>query len=608
MLSRVFGLDDYLQLQPAVALPIHIVAEGMAILVAMFVFSTIWHTKDKATSWQIHTGLAFLTVGLLDTIHLLTYPGMPGPWTADPRLSAFFWTVTRFMLAVSMMSGLFIPSMERRPAATVYVGLLWIGVFVFTTIYVGRTVLDHLPVYMEENENSFWKMAVEGILILLYGLSGYFYWLRKDEASVNHQGDLIAAGLGLSALTELSFMLFNLPYDTINLSGHLLKIVSYAFFYNAIFISQVQSPFEELARRRAEQRVRTVALMNSSKDGLAFYSGKHGAWMCNTAFGELFGIDEEVINFDNTDLFYRSIKMKIKETEKLLALLQSELSSGSVSPLGPIRLSMQAETNRQVDMYANPVQTNDQRVGWLLIFRDVTKDEEVHRLRSEYFSVATHEIRTPLASIDGYIELAMEPDLEPSERKQFLLQAKANLERLHHLVSNILDLEKLQANPAHARRQCLNIETLLMPQIENYNLLAAKKGLEFHAQIDANLPGIYGDEVRLGQAVSNLLSNAIKYTPSGSCGIKVSAEGKMIAIEVWDTGIGLGPDEKAHLFERFYRAENEVTRRTIGTGLGLSIVKAIAEAHGGRIEATSQSGRGTKFTMHLPGCNCEKSE
>ncbi|ABZ84238.1 two-component sensor histidine kinase [Heliomicrobium modesticaldum Ice1] len=580
-------------------LPLHIIIEGAGIVVSMFVFSTIWHTREKASSWLVFVGSSFWVVGMLDSLHILTYPGMVASALANVQLCVLFECLSRLLLAGAMLTTLLISPVKRVSLRkSLFIFLSAVALFLAIVASLFAYVLPN-PQLLNEQDLAWLRNAVMATVFAFNLLGAWLYWQRGKEQK-SDQGRLIAGGLALGALSAGAFFLEASVSLSFYVITHLLKVLSYGFFYQAIFIYQVKIPFEELARRRSAHRARMVALMNASKDGIAFYTSKHGEWVCNASFGELFGIDEEVLHFDDTDLFYRAIQDKLEEPEKVAAILQQDLQRDVVERLGPWRVSVLSEPARSVDLYLNPVEVKREVLGWLLIFRDVTKETEFHRLRSEYFSAATHEIRTPLASIDGYIDMALEPGVAAEEQRHYLNQAKANLSRLHQLVSNILDLEKLQASLPGHRFQLLAVETLLTPIADNYAILAAKKGLQFRCDIAPGLPLLYGDEIRLGQALSNLLSNAVKYTLAGSCGIQASLKEDKIRIDVWDTGIGLSELEMRHLFERFYRAENEVTRKTTGTGLGLSIVKTIIESHGGEIAVSSHLGRGTTFTILLP--------
>ncbi|MBM7866062.1 hypothetical protein GTO89_06110 [Heliobacterium gestii] len=590
---------DKTRLKADLMVPLHLAMEGAGVVVSMFIFSTIWHTREKATTWLVYVGISFWIIGMVDALHLLSKPMLAVSSLYSAHVSAVFGCLSRLILAGAMLGGLFISPLNRLSLRE---SLLWLVAAATMLSVVALSLFTNIAHYPEQvNEERLRGFTDATMVTAVIGdlVTAWFYWRRGDEERRN-QWKRIAAGLILSALSAAVIFLEDVVPGGFFFSSHFLKVISYAFFYQAIFIRQVKTPFEELARRRSEHRARMVAMMNASKDGIAFYTRKHGDWICNASFGEMFGSDEEVLTFDNTDLFYRAIQAKLDEPEKVAALLQNELQREEAERLGPWRIHVLSEPCRTVDLYLNPVEVERNIFGWLLLFCDVTKEIEFHRLRSEYFSAATHEIRTPLASIDGYIELALEPGVPVDERRHYLKQAKSNLSRLHQLVSNILDLEKLQASPPGHRFQPLDVETLIHAIADNYAILAARKGLQFQCEIAPALPPLCGDEIRLGQALSNLLSNAIKYTPDGCCGIHASRQGEQVRIEVRDTGIGLSEREMNQLFERFYRAENEVTRKTTGTGLGLSIVKTIVESHGGEITVASQWGRGTTFVILLP--------
>jgi signal transduction histidine kinase len=231
------------------------------------------------------------------------------------------------------------------------------------------------------------------------------------------------------------------------------------------------------------------------------------------------------------------------------------------------------------------------------------KVQEANRLKTEFVTVVTHELRSPLTSIAGYLDLLLEEEgHEGAEAREAYLQiVKRNTDRLLALINDLLDLARLEAGKLELKRVPLDLEGLirevsgaLRPQIE-------AKGQHLHLDLAAPLPVVAGDPERLTQVLLNLVSNAHKYTPQGGdITIATRAERAGVCIAVQDTGIGLSSEEQRQLFTKFFRAQQPLVREVGGTGLGLAIARALVELHGGTITVVSTPGQGSTFKVTLP--------
>jgi signal transduction histidine kinase len=229
--------------------------------------------------------------------------------------------------------------------------------------------------------------------------------------------------------------------------------------------------------------------------------------------------------------------------------------------------------------------------------------QEVNQLKSEFVSLVSHELRTPLTAISGYLDLLTEvPGDQATAKQQELLGiVKRNAERLVELIDDLLDLSRIESGKVELRITAVDIVSvitevvgLLGPQIE-------AKGQHLSFDRTQSLPAVAGDAERVRQIVINLLSNAQKYTPQGGrIWLTGRAEDGWVCIDVRDNGIGLSPDEQAHLFDKFFRARRPATQSVEGTGLGLPITRVLVEMHGGELTVTSAPGEGSTFTFTLP--------
>lgn len=220
----------------------------------------------------------------------------------------------------------------------------------------------------------------------------------------------------------------------------------------------------------------------------------------------------------------------------------------------------------------------------------------VDKMKDDFISIAAHELRTPLTAIKGYADLVSEISGLSESDKQRVERIKISADRLTFLVNDILDVSRLSQGRMVFNFQISNISGIIEKTIEILKIEADKKGLSLEYKKSV-LPHISIDPIRFEQAMVNLIGNAIKYTSKGKIEIFTSQENKKLYIRVADTGFGISAEDQKHLFEKFFRIQNQETREIIGTGLGLWITKELIEKMGGTIMIESIKGVGAHFII-----------
>ena len=229
---------------------------------------------------------------------------------------------------------------------------------------------------------------------------------------------------------------------------------------------------------------------------------------------------------------------------------------------------------------------------------------ELDRLKDEFVGMISHDLRTPLTSISGYVELLRDGEAGPLNPEQggFLEVVARNANRLLRLVDDLLFAARLQSGRLDVQHLEVDLAALAEHAVEGASPRAEEKGVA--VRFEQTGPGeVLGDAGRLAQLLDNLVTNAVKFTSEGTVTVRVGREGDTVSVEVEDTGIGIPDEAQEQLFDRFFRAPNAVSRQIQGTGLGLFIADAIVEAHGGRIALTSSEGHGTTFRVELPAAS-----
>jgi signal transduction histidine kinase len=232
--------------------------------------------------------------------------------------------------------------------------------------------------------------------------------------------------------------------------------------------------------------------------------------------------------------------------------------------------------------------------------RDITRFRQAEEIKSTFVSIVSHELKTPVALIKGYVSTLRREDAswDPAIVQDSLAVIEEEADRLTELIENLLDATRLQAGVLSINQADVSLPELSKRIAERLRTQTSIH--EIRVDFPPDFPIILGDEDRLAQVLSNLISNAIKYSPSGGI-IRISGEVRRehVMICVSDEGPGIAPDDIPHVFDRFYRA-TDASRKTKGAGLGLYLARAVVEAHGGRIWVDPKPGQGARICFFLP--------
>ncbi len=359
-----------------------------------------------------------------------------------------------------------------------------------------------------------------------------------------------------------------------SISGDNERIIAALADYAAIAIGNAQ-----LYERLERERNKLETILREVASGVLVVDPAGKLQFVNRMAAELFQIEGEWLG----QPFARLI-----QHARLLELLQS-----------PSERSQRDEIELPDGRVFAALRTPIEGVGYAIVLQDITHLKKLDRIKSDFVTAVSHDLRSPLTAILGYVELIERAGPVNELQRQFIAKVQSSVDQITHLISDLLDLGKIEAG-LDTRMEVLKLEDLIRQAARQAAEGAASKGLRFELQVEDGLPPMRGDALRLLQMLNNLLDNAIKYTdPGGRVRLTAGVEDGQIILRVSDTGMGIPATDQPHLFDKFFRARN-VPEGTSGTGLGLSIVKSIVESHQGRIWVDSAMGEGTTFSVVFP--------
>ncbi len=269
---------------------------------------------------------------------------------------------------------------------------------------------------------------------------------------------------------------------------------------------------------------------------------------------------------------------------------------------------VELENGKVLSVHLAPVMWRSTFLGTVSIFRDITREVQVDRMKSEFIANVSHELRTPMTSIKGYAEIMLmgaSGELSP-QQTHFLEIIKSNAERLNVLVNDLLDISRVESGRVSLSYSTLNFTEIAEDMVSDIRRRSREenKPMQFELRVEPDVPLISGDVERMRQVLANLVSNAYNYTPeNGWVQIHIHCtDAKEVQVDVQDNGIGIQPKDQMRVFERFYRGNDPLVLATAGTGLGLAMARTLIEMHGGNIwfQSSGVPGEGSLFSFTIP--------
>lgn len=362
-----------------------------------------------------------------------------------------------------------------------------------------------------------------------------------------------------------------------------------------------------MLRKEQEEASRSQAILESVADGVLVTSFDNRVSFVNASVQLILGSQAEGLVGQPLEAFGRLFG---EPGQAWIAAIRRWSENPTLYAAGETYAErIELSNNRIALIHLAPVILEDDFLGTVSILRDITREVEVDRLKSEFVATVSHELRTPMTAIKGYVEMLMMGAVGAVNENQahFLEIVRNNIDRLNTLVGDLLDVSRIESGKVELAPEELSLEAVVREAAADLQqeIERDKKPMSVSIKAPKSLPPIVADRERLLQILHTLLDNAYHYTPENGAitiSLKHMARLSAIQVEVSDNGVGIAPADQERVFERFFRGENPMVLATPGTGLGLSIARQLVEMHGGRITVKSEGveGQGSTFSFTLP--------
>lgn len=501
--------------------------------------------------------------------------------------------VALFSLVIAFISYFARAEKVRHASALIAYALLLCGIGILT-VQTGQTNSPFLALWMVATIFS----GIFGMTLLSFlgaGTVGYIV--------------LLAVGGQLTSTAFLGLML----------GGCLPLFISFLLWHSKTNGEKTKDrAYNDLANELNQVSNKSEVVINAISDGVIAVNSNGQIELINPAAEQLVGWAHR----DAMGLDYKSVLQMLSndghELDKTTDPVFDVLSTNQPKRRNDLQLQTSSGKKLVIEVVVSPIGRAGS--GAIIVFRDITKEQAEERAQAEFISTASHEMRTPVASIEGYLGLALNPATATIDAKAHDYITKAHLaaEHLGRLFQDLLDVTKADDGRLQNNPKVIEVVSFTSDVIEGLKPKADEKQLHLFFNASANEKGsgrtiepIYYvdlDADHLREVLANLVENAIKYTPKGEVVIDIEGDDDHVVISIRDSGIGIPTEDIPHLFQKFYRVDNSDTREIGGTGLGLYLCRRLVEAMGGRIWVESEYKKGSTFSVELPRISHEEAQ
>ncbi len=497
--------------------------------------------------------------------------------------------------------------------APVYFSIVWLGLATYAIIkrklFEIKVILTELLVALIGLillaqiflTQSMQAKAVNIIVFLLYLMIGYLL-VKSTNKEIEKEEKTEELAKKLEELNLSLEKIVNKKTDELQ-----LKIKELDQSKRALI--NILEDNTEARREMEEEENKTLAIIANFTDPIIVLDKDYKISMINPAASRIFGLSSadlgrQVATKDKFSMsnFKPIIKIdyeikQISEEGKDQHFVSEEITLKDAN----LKENVRGATYKVIT--AKVLSLNNEPLGTMKIFYDTTREKAIDKMKSEFISIAAHQLRTPLSAIKWVIKMILDGDAGKLsvEQQELLNKGYLSNERIIRLVNDLLNVSRIEEGKFGFNFEKADFQEILDAAISNVESLATKNHQELTIKKPSKLPKVFLDKERMVMVMQNLLSNAIKYTPEyGKIRVLIEVDKQYLHVKINDQGVGIPAEDQPKLFSKFFRATNVIKLETDGTGLGLFLVKNIIEKHNGKVSLKSEEGKGTEISFYIP--------
>lgn len=611
----------------------HTGIELISIAVAFNIFSVSLATKDINHNFPfIVLGIGYLFIGGLDLLHTLSYDGLGVFKSFTTDLPTKLWIASRYVEGLTFL--IMLMFFEK---GTKYRNVFFIYMLICLFFILSIFVYDIFPsCHIKGKGLTDFKVISEYIICFILLVSIIILTKIKDKF-LNYT--ILKWSIISTIISELSFTLYVDVYGFFNILGHIFKLISFLLLYKGICDIQIKRPYSLLNRRNKElqqenfkrlnvekellnKREILNSILDSSGNGILVYDNNLELLHVNDSFINMLDVSKSLITNKKLTELHHFVVSKLKNPKVFSKNTKLVLYS-TKEKTDILRL----KNNRTLRRYSYPLIIDKKIIGRVVNLEDITdkfqvkklkddvkstekllkKEKEYDKLKTEFFSNISHELKTPINILLGtvqlfYIYLKNNTVIDKDNKlKEHIDSMKQNCYRLLRLINNLVDITKLESGHLSINLNNYNIVSVVEDITLSVSTYVENKGLSLIFDTDIEEKIIACDPDKIERIILNLLSNGIKFTnPGGEIIVSIQDNDDLISISVKDNGIGIPKKKQKEIFNRFDQVGESLSRNYQGSGIGLSLVKSLVDLHNGSINLISEYNDGSEFIINLP--------
>jgi len=578
----------------------HSLTEFIGAAIALGIFMLTWNSRKFFTNnFYLFIGVAFLASGIISVFHALSYRGMGviSGTSTSADLATQLWMANQYVLAITFVSAPFFLK-RKLNARIIFLGYATALIFIFLSIFYWKI----FPVaYQEDLGLTPFKKISEYVAVFFFLIALYFFY-RKRILVEQRVLRLMSVVLILLALSTWLFTIYIGVYDFFNMLGHLVRILAFYGSYLAIVELGLMRPYQSIFRELNKNRLALKSekdewkkTFNSVPDLIAILNKEHRIIRVNKAMASrLNTTSNKCIGLNCYECVHGADK-PIKNCPHSLTISDGKEHVAEVE---------EARLGGTFLVSTTPIfDKNGKVMGSVHVARDITERKKMEKAKDEFISLASHQLRTPLANIRLSSELMLRglAGQNSPEQTGFLEEINKATKKMGILIGNLLNVSRIEMGNFDIREEAMDISSVAESIAQDLKPLMIEKEINYNISVANDLPVLYFDENVLHIIIENLLSNSLRYTPKGGfINFQIKKQNDQIIIEVSDTGCGIPFDQREKIFKKSFRSDMAKSITSEGVGLGLYMVKSVCDKIEAKIWFESESGKGTTFFVSLP--------